>query len=520
MVTYINEPFPNAGNKPHLNLIREELADFFKAADIAVRLNNPDRVIKYVDGDYDPPAGGLPDNHCYPCWYNGHGIDIGKLHKGYWMPVKPGWHYGCGEYGTEGLESMDMMMKYYPGNWLPKSKDKEKEWSPDSIIRAQTGKFHFMFYDTPDTLEEWVEKSQEYQAWATKIMTEAFRRDSRMNTFAIHLFIDAFPSGWMKAIMDTERKPKKACFAYREALTPLMVNLRTDRFKYFSGEDVKLEAWICNDKNEIPGNTRIKYMVEKDGEMLFAQSEKADIPRCSSKFQGFIYFKSPQVHNRCKLTVRIGLVDEQDKVLHDSSIDLEVFNKDYILKGKSVVVLGGAKAKILAEELAVNIVELEDADRDTTFLVDDYNLYGQNENKILSKVKNGANLVFLELPSGEYEFGGSKVSIKACGMLPVHFVSGKTRHQLVEGFCESDFRLWFDPKYDYITPLLETTFTAESFLPVLTSANTGLHGQWQVQLAAGEKEMGEGLIRICQIKLSGRISTNPAAFNFAQRLIL
>ena len=41
-------------------------------------------------------------------------------------------------------------------------------------------------------------------------MTEAFRRDDRMNTFAIHLFIDAFPAGWMKTIMDVERHPKPA----------------------------------------------------------------------------------------------------------------------------------------------------------------------------------------------------------------------------------------------------------------------------------------------------------------------
>ena len=87
--TYINEPFPNAANHPNLNLDRSELERFFVAADIAVRLNNPDRVIKHVDGDYDPPSSTLPDNHCYPMWYNGHGIDIGKLHKGYWMPVQP-----------------------------------------------------------------------------------------------------------------------------------------------------------------------------------------------------------------------------------------------------------------------------------------------------------------------------------------------------------------------------------------------------------------------------------------------
>ena len=40
-----------------------------------MKFSNPDQVIKHVDGDYDPPTDGIPDNHCYPMWYNGHGID-------------------------------------------------------------------------------------------------------------------------------------------------------------------------------------------------------------------------------------------------------------------------------------------------------------------------------------------------------------------------------------------------------------------------------------------------------------
>ncbi len=55
VVTYINEPFPNANNEPHRHLTREELETFFTCCDHAVRLQNPDRVIKHVDGDYDPP---------------------------------------------------------------------------------------------------------------------------------------------------------------------------------------------------------------------------------------------------------------------------------------------------------------------------------------------------------------------------------------------------------------------------------------------------------------------------------
>ena len=51
--------------------LKEELERFFTAADQIILSINPDRVIKPVDGDYDPPAAGLPDNHCYTLWYVG-----------------------------------------------------------------------------------------------------------------------------------------------------------------------------------------------------------------------------------------------------------------------------------------------------------------------------------------------------------------------------------------------------------------------------------------------------------------
>ncbi|MCK5740011.1 glycoside hydrolase family 2, partial [bacterium] len=56
MVSYINEPFANGWNKPHRHLIRDELENFFTAASLVIRQANPERVIKTVDGDYDPPA--------------------------------------------------------------------------------------------------------------------------------------------------------------------------------------------------------------------------------------------------------------------------------------------------------------------------------------------------------------------------------------------------------------------------------------------------------------------------------
>lgn len=135
VVSYINEPFPNANNEPHRHLIRPELENFFTCCDLVVKLSNPDQVIKHVDGDYDPPTDGIPDNHCYPMWYNGHGIDIGRLHRGYWLPVKPGWYYGCGEYGAEGLDSAEVMEERYPREWLREPFDGPHCPQPDKELQ-------------------------------------------------------------------------------------------------------------------------------------------------------------------------------------------------------------------------------------------------------------------------------------------------------------------------------------------------------------------------------------------------
>ncbi|MFC4598766.1 sugar-binding domain-containing protein [Cohnella hongkongensis] len=523
MVTYINEPFPNASNKPHRHLTRPELLSFFRAADLAVRLNNPDRVIKHVDGDYDPPSEGLPDNHCYPCWYNGHGIDIGRLNRGWWLPVKPDWHYGCGEFGAEGLDPVGVMRRHYPPEWLPHSIEEEAEWSPNAIIGAQTGRFHYFFFETPNTLEDWTEESRRHQAWATRIMTEAFRRDARMTTFAIHLFIDAFPSGWMKTIMDVERTPKPAYFAYREALEPLMANMRADRLTYFAGEEIRLEAWICNDRTEAPPSAYLHCMVLDGEELLASARQPADIPSCGSACQGEVRFPAPEAASRKTLTVRLGLCDAEGTTLHDTELTLEVFPRRRSLSSRSkVAVLGreAGPARRLAAELELNTVELSSGPaRPDILLVDDVRLLSDREAELWAMASAGTRIVALELEPGSHTLLGVPVRIKSSGMLPVHFVSRKTGHRLTEGFRPSDFRLWYDPAADCIAPLLSSTFDAGGMAPILLSGNTNDRGEWGPALAAAETEIGAGSLTLCQVVLAGRCGTNPVAAEFAVRLL-
>lgn len=526
MVTYINEPYhPSSCHvKPHRHMDRKELEMFFEAANMAVLQVNPDRVIKPVDGDYDPPSSGLPDNHCYCGWYNGHGVDIGRLHKGYWQKVKPGWYYGCGEFGAEGLDYAHIMRRYYPKEWLPRNKQDEKNWDPTRIPHAQTGKFYYMWFDKADTLEEWVELSQAHQAWASRIMTEAFRRDPRMVSFAIHLFIDAFPSSWMKAIMDFKRNPKPAYFVYRDALSPVMVSLRTDRFKFFAGENIEIELWICNDLAEDLRDLEVHYQLEDDeGRVILAdKSGGIRVAAVDSSPIGRIAFNAPSIDRRTKFTLRASLVDRTGCIIHDNTTLLDIFPSAGLiradLKDCKITAIGDS-ARGLLRQLGIRPSRLDSKTLPNSILISDYSAYKSSEKEILEWARKGAVVVFYDLPIGRYKIAGSLVDVQELGMKPVHFVSRKTGSKLVSDFEREDFKFWFDEKAGFITPLLHSCFLADGFRPILKTGKVLWAGDSFEALAAAERRLDTGIIRICQLKLKDRVRTNPPAYIFALRLL-
>ncbi len=517
VVSYINEPFPNSSNKPHRNLSRNQLEQFFLAADDIIHRLNPERVIKPCDGDYDPPSPGIQDRHCYTTWYNGQGVDLGKLIRGFWQPTKRDWYYGCGEFGSEGLESSEIMRKYYPKHWLPQSSEEEKNWSPNSIVKAQTGKFHYFFFDTQTSLEDWITASQQHQAWSTKTLTEIFRRNNNMNTLAIHLFIDAFPSGWMKTIMDFKRNPKPAFFEYCNALEPLLPSIRSDRFKFCSGEEMRFEAWISNDLPDAPEKCTLHYQLEKDDEILFSQKAKSDIEPCMSTFQGYIKLPAPKVEQRTRMTLRIALMDKQGTVINDNHLPIEVFPPLEIEPALIYTVGKRGLAEQFADDVNARLSPLSEA---KVILIDDYNEYNNNRQRIDRAVREGARAIFLELnENGEYDIAGSKADVKLSRFNPLHFVSRKTGHTLVKDLHWDDFRLWYDPKEDRVKEVIEATFTGDDFTPILYSGNADQNAEWVRVLAAGEKKYEKGSFVVCQVKIAGRIKHNPTAAIFAAGLI-
>ena len=100
-------------------------------------------------------------------------------------------------------------------------------------------------------------------------------------------------------------------------------------------------------------------------------------------------------------------------------------------------------------------------------------------------------------------------------MLPLHFVSRKTGHPAVREFREQDFSYWYSVKDDRITPLLDTTFTADGFTPILLTCNSDNSGNWHTEFAAAEKLYNGKRYVICQLDL--RLE-NPVAKRFLRNL--
>ena len=392
-------------------------------------------------------------SYSYPMWYNGHGIDIGRLHRGYWLPVKPGWYYGCGEYGAEGLDSAEVMEECYPREWM------REPFDPGRIVRSQTKSFSGFFYDTQEDMQGWISRSQRYQAFAARMMTEAFRRDDRMVSNAIHLFIDAWPSGWMKSIMDCKRIPKQAYFAYLDALAPLLVSLRTDRFAYTAGETIQIEAFLCNDTAKSGAYTLAFELYNEQNKLIQTGRVPAHADACRAAYIASAEFPAETAQDRETLTLRAVLLDGNGDVVNDTEQKLTVF-------------------------------------QDVTVVPND-------------------NVVILKLEPGLHTVAGETVTVKPCGMLPLHFVSRKTGHPAVDEFKEQDFSYWYDAKEDCITPLLDTTFTVEGFTPILLSNNMDEQGNWGPVLAAAEKLYEGKHYVICQLDLR---QENPVAKRFLRNL--
>lgn len=512
MVSFINEPYPETWDVTYKatnrNITREEMERFFRAAREVVLQYNPDRVIKAVDGDYNPPAPfGMPDYHLYAGWYGDHGVPLGKLHKGYWMPAMPGWVGGCGEHGAEGLEAAETMLKYYPAPWLPASRNPTSPWSPAQMkgpwqTPQQSAGMSYQWFDSQETMQNWITVSQQHQSWVNRWVTRSIRRQAdRLVSNAIHLLIDAYPSGWQKAVVDVDRRPKQSWFTYRDALSPLLTDLRTDRYHYQSGDTARFECWVANDKGAPAPGTKLVYEVWMGSKRLFAQRRAHSVPAYGAECAGLFAYRLPAVRQRTRLTIKLGVQDNSGKLLHDTEEVITVFPAR-AASGKLLMVAGlqNGRAWQLARKMGYNPVAFDNRRSAGAVLVDSPADFVRLERQLLAHSQAGATVLLLNQPVGS-ELRIDNTTVKVEKGNDLSFVSRKSGHPLVKTFLPTDFSFWYDPTVGYINHLATTMLHVTGpNQPLLLTAKQLDRYTVEPRAVATEIRVGKGRVIINQLR--------------------
>jgi len=284
-----------------------------------------------------------------------------------------------------------------------------------------------------------------------------------------------------------------------------MANILTDRWKFFSGETMKVEFWVCNDTHSVPANPVLKWELEIGGKVVHAQQLAGTVKPVEAVFQGFTAIPVPEVTERTKATLRLALFDG-DKLVHDTSTEVEFFPKPTPIN-LSVQVIGSRTniASRLAHEL-----HLRTSRKATIFLIDDYAAYDKRRQEIDSAITNGATAIFLNLPKGFFWLPDSTEWLRVQSANP-HFLSRATGHPVVADFEPFDFMFWFDEHAGMITPLGNGKFSDDDWDATILKC--------QDQAAVAERKCGKGRVVLCEAFLADRVSANPIARIFAERLL-
>jgi hypothetical protein len=343
-----------------------------------------------------------------------------------------------------------------------------------------------------------------------------------MVTFAVHLFIDAWPTGWMKAIMDCERNPKLAFFAYLEALRPLLVSLRMDRWAAFAGETLGAEIHLSNDTHETP-TLRLCYQVEEAGKVICGGVCPVTPKPLANLHAGKLEWTAPEVATRTRYTIRASAAAPDGRVVSESTWDVSVFPRPTCPPPRVRGWRGAPPA--WAEKIGVE----ESSDAGVVLVRGEALCPGQDADmqEIVRLAEGGASVVLSLLGEGVYRIGGDRIEILECANGPRYAACRNTGHPMVEGFAANDFRFWLDEDVGYPTPFLRTTFFAPSWNAVVKTATAAPRdaledaGEDRFYLpshAVAEKRFGAGRIIICQLNLAPYVALNPVAKIFALRL--
>ncbi len=270
--------------------------------------------------------------HYYPGWYYENTPE-----NFYLDTVNAEKRFIISEYGAEALpcrETMDKMMDpkdLWPPNWA--------EWEYHDFQPEQT--FNTARVKMGDSLDEFIENSQKYQADIIKAHTETYRlaRYKFLNGILHFMFCECWNSiTW--AVVDYYRIPKKGYFALQTAMQPVYPGYRLVRSTKSKEERLSWGVlwdpfFVINDLPEVQkGVTAEITLTDAAGNVYKKEKRKlADIPADSVvyPFQGQALeafeadpFVIPDTVATGWGSVGIKLYDSKGKAFAKNSYELEI----------------------------------------------------------------------------------------------------------------------------------------------------------------------------------------------------
>ena len=430
------------------------------------------------------------------------------------------------------------MSKYYPEGWLPA--EELGEWSPDRILMSQTNSMHGDWYEEQHNIRDWVRESQKHQAFATTIMTDALRRRSdKVVSTAVHLLIDAWPSGWMKTLVGVDRIPKPAYFTFKKSLKPVRVNLRCDRWKAYEDDEIEIEAWLLNDTHCAITGSRIAAVLRDDEREYGSYEISCGARPVSPEYAGTIRVRLPEADGRRYLYIDAALQDENGTELDSERFRLEVFQRHDALRVRTAAYIG-EKAYGIAYGLGMKTFAYSGEPRKFDILViSDTKEYEKVRDTVENTVREGACVLFTTPESGlmEWKFneksyiyksilGGSDVEgIGNKDGNGVFFIARDAENKRTCRFRPDDFSYWYNADRDMLDFTAANYIDAGEGTPLLFSYGKPsfferLKGKKKRLPVASEITYGEGRAIFVSLCLEGRIGYNPVLSSFIEALII
>lgn len=255
--------------------------------------------------------------HPYSGWYTSHYFEFHSL------PAAP----FINEFGAQALpniETMREMMKedeLWPPKWLV--------WAYHDFQYEPT--FNVAQIDMGNSLKEFIENSQNYQAKLLKYAIENYRKNKYSKVTGIFQFM--FVDNWNAitwSVVDYFRRPKKGYDVLKTVYQPVLIGMDLEREKISLNEIISFsDIWIVNDTLDKYESTYAEICLFKDKEIVIEKKiEIGCIPSDTVK-----HFSNPHLSEELmnlnltekgKYVIKIELIDNTDNIISKNSYKIEV----------------------------------------------------------------------------------------------------------------------------------------------------------------------------------------------------